>query len=93
MPSKVRLRTNFSIPRYGAEQIYLPPYISNVRELLHWVEESAGFIFVDWSGATLRDDVEVIINGKDLFFYPTRLETELKDGDVVDIQLLTLGGG
>jgi hypothetical protein len=91
MATRIRLRTNFSLPRSSADEASLP--FSKVRELLRWVEESAGFIFVDWSGGTLRKDVEVVINGKNLLFYPTRFETDLKDGDIVDIQLLTLGGG
>jgi len=41
----------------------------------------------------LRPDIEVILNGKEIWFYPGGLKTRITEGDTVDIALVPLGVG
>jgi hypothetical protein len=93
MGKKVQLRTNFSLPSRSSGEMELPPSVNTIAELLRQIGREIGFVFIDAEGVTLRRDVEVLINGKDISFLPSGLKTILKEGDLVDIALMTLGGG
>jgi hypothetical protein len=93
MGKKVQLKTNFSLRSRGSGETELPPSVNTIAELLRDIGEEIGFAFIDAEGLTLRRDVEVLINGKDISFLPSGLKTILKEGDSVDIALMTLGGG
>ena len=69
----------------------LPPSLNTIGDLLRHLGQEIGFVFIDAEGLTLRKDVEVLINGKDIAFLPSGLKTILNQGDSVD--LMTPGGG
>jgi hypothetical protein len=71
----------------------LPSSVTSIGDLLAHIGSQVDFAFVDAYREKLRPDVEVLINGKDLSFYPEGLKTPLKDEDLIDIALMTLGGG
>jgi hypothetical protein len=60
---------------------------------LSHIGKRVGFVFVDVTGKMLRKDVEVVLNGRDIWFCPAGLDTVLKEGDCVEIGQMTLGGG
>lgn len=71
----------------------LPPEVGSVEELLRFIGEEIDFVFLDAESGRLRPSIEVILNGKEIWFYPDRLQSALKDGDVLEITLIPLGGG
>jgi molybdopterin converting factor small subunit len=93
MTKKIQLKTNFSLQSRRSGAFELPPSVSTIAALLRHIGKEAGFVFIDAQGVTLRRDVEVLINGRDVSFLPSGLNTILSDGDSVDIALMTLGGG
>jgi hypothetical protein len=90
---KINLKTNFSFRTRGSSEIDLPSSVTSVGDLLRYIGGQVDFVFVDAHREELRPDVEVLINGKDLSFYPDGLKTPLREEDLVDIALMTLGGG
>jgi hypothetical protein len=93
MGKKILLKTNFSLPSRSSGEMELPPSLNTIAELLRHIGKEIGFVFIDAEGLTLRRDVEVLINGKDISFLPSGLKTILKEGDSLDVALMTLGGG
>jgi molybdopterin converting factor small subunit len=93
MAKKIQLKTNFSLRSRKSGDLELPPSVDTIAELLRHIEKEIGFVFIDADGVALRRDAEVLINGKDIAFLPSGLKTILKEGDSVDIALMTLGGG
>ena len=71
----------------------LPEGVETVRDLLGHMGSQTGFNFTDSDTGKLEMDLEIILNAKDVWFYPSALATKLKDGDTVEIYLLPLGGG
>lgn len=71
----------------------LPEGVETVRDLLEDMGSQIGFNFIDLKTGELEEDLEIIINGKEVWFYPSALATNLNDGDIVEIYLLPLGGG
>lgn len=51
------------------------------------------FAFIDTNSGELKIELEILVNGKDVWFYPTGLNTPLKDGNLLEIYLIPLGGG
>ena len=90
---KVNLKTNFSFSTGKAGNMELPPLVATIGDLLGYIGTRIDFTLVDAGHETLRPDVEVLINCKDVSFYPDGLQTVLKDGDMVDVALMPLGGG
>ena len=71
----------------------LPPLVTTIGALLGYIGSQIDFTLVDADQEKLRPDVEVLINGKDVSFYPKGLKTSLGDGDLIDVALMPLGGG
>ena len=71
----------------------LPGHVNTVRDLLIEIGGRIQFDFIDSGSGDLSDDIEITINGKEIWFYPKALDARLEDGDAVDIQLIGLGGG
>jgi hypothetical protein len=90
---KINLKTNFSFRTDGSGEMDLPSSVTSIGDLLAHIGREVDFAFVDAHRERLRPDVEVLINGKDLSFYPDGLKTPLRDKDLIDIALMTLGGG
>ncbi|MGD8984909.1 MAG: MoaD/ThiS family protein [Desulfobacteraceae bacterium] len=93
MGVKIALISNFSLGISDPENFLLPPDITSIGDLLRHVGEQMNFPFIAANADDLRRDVEVSINGKDVWFYPNALNTRLKDGDSVEVNLVPLGGG
>ena len=93
MGVKIALISNFSLGVSDPENFLLPPDIATIGDLLRHVGEQMNFPFIAANADDLRRDVEVSINGKDVWFYPNALNTRLKDGDSVEVNLVPLGGG
>ena len=55
--------------------------------------KEARFDFVDARSGDLEKDLEIQVNGKEVWFYPSGLDRPLEEGDVVEIYLMPLGGG
>ena len=93
MGVKIALISNFSLGVSDPENFLLPPDITTIADLLRHVGEQMNFPFIAASADDLRRDIEVSINGKDVWFYPDTLNTRLKDGDSIEVNLVPLGGG
>jgi len=93
MGVKIALISNFSLGISDSESFLLPPDITTIGDLLRHVGEQMNFPFIAANADDLRRDIEVSINGKDVWFYPSALNTRLKDGDSVEVNLVPLGGG
>ena len=90
---KIELQTNFGSAGLPSPEEPLPSKIKTILDLLRYMETQIGFMFVDADGMEIRQDIEVIVNGKEVWFYPAGLRTPLKDGDLVEIRMMPLGGG
>ncbi|UCB48700.1 MAG: MoaD/ThiS family protein [Deltaproteobacteria bacterium] len=93
MGVKIALISNFSLGISDSENFLLPPNITTIGDLLRHVGEQMNFPFIAADAHDLRRDIEVSINGKDVWFYPDTLKTPLNDGDSVEVNLVPLGGG
>jgi molybdopterin converting factor small subunit len=71
----------------------VPESVRTIGELLKHLGRRIDFGFVDKDGEKLRPDVEVLLNGKEIWFFPKGLKTSIEEGDSVDITLTPLGGG
>jgi molybdopterin converting factor small subunit len=93
LPMKVRLITNFSFLTADQGEFHVPISVEKISDLLTHIGKQIEFLFMDVTGKTLRKDVEIVLNGKNIWFYPRGLEMPLKEGDCIDITLTPLGGG
>jgi hypothetical protein len=93
MAVTIALISNFSLGVSESENFLLPPNVNTIGDLLRHVGEKMNFPFIAADADDLRRDIEVSINGKDVWFYPDALNTPLKDGDSVEVNLVPLGGG
>ena len=93
MGVKIALISNFSLGVSDPENFLLPADITTIANRLRHVGEQMNFPFIAADADDLRRDIEVSINGKDVWFYPDTLNTRLKNGDSVEVNLVPLGGG
>ena len=93
MGIEISLQTCFALHDPGSEKMILPEGINTVGDLLRHMGRQANFTFLDQETGEPEEDLEIILNGKEVWFYPSALDTVLKDGDRVEIYLLPLGGG
>ena len=93
MGIKVDLKTCFALPGSGSGMLDLPEGVETVGNLLEHMGVQIGFNFIDLNTGELEEDLEIILNGKEVWFYASALDTNLNDGDTVEIYLLPLGGG
>ena len=71
----------------------LPSSIRTMEDLLHHLGEAIDFVFLDRATGNLRPDIEVILNGKEIGFYPEGFQKCIQDGDSIEVTLIPLGGG
>lgn len=71
----------------------LPSAIRNVEDLLHHLGKKINFVFVDALTGKLRPDIDILLNGKEIWFYPEGIKRPIRDRDSIEITLLPLGGG
>ena len=93
METGIKLQTCFALPDSGSEVTILPEGVKTVKDFLHHVGSRIDFSFIDPVTGKLEEDLEIILNNKDVWFYPATLDTSLSDGDTLEIYLLPLGGG
>jgi len=67
--------------------------VQSVNDLLRYLGEKIDFVFLDAATGKLRPDIEVIVNGKEIWFYPEGLQKPIHDGDSIEVTLIPLGGG
>ena len=94
---RIRLKANFDIDNIFARgEIELDGQTATVRTLLdelsHKCQHRVSFIDPE-SGDVDFADYEILVNGTGCSFLPKRLDTELHDGDQVEIIMIALGGG
>lgn len=90
---KIELNNNLALRTSESREVDLPPEVRTVRDLLHYVGRGIGFDFFDRETGELEVDLEVILNGKEIWFYSGNIDTELREDDSVVIWLVPLGGG
>ena len=93
MPTTIIMKSNLSLQRVQEPNMVLPPTVQNVNELLRYLGGKIDFVFVDSVTGKLRPDIEVIVNGKEIWFYAEGLERPIHDGDSIEVTLIPLGGG
>jgi hypothetical protein len=93
MGKEIILKTCFGISGSDSNRFALPQDVKTFKDLLAHIGGKIDFNFVDPETGRVEEDLEIILNEKDIWFYPDAMGTELKDGDVVEIYLLPLGGG
>jgi hypothetical protein len=93
MAAIIKLQTCFKLPEAGSELTFLPEGVETVRDLLLHMGHQIDFSFIDPVTSSMEEDLEIILNNKEIWFYPTVLDTFLNDGDSLEIYLRPLGGG
>ena len=89
MGTKIKLQSCFAL----SEMMILPEGVETISHLLRHIGGMIDFSFMDPESGDLEEDFEVIINGKEIWFYPTTLNTPLNEGDLVELYMVPLGGG
>jgi molybdopterin converting factor small subunit len=90
---KIKLTSNCALRIQGRGDFSVPESVETIGELLRYLGRRIDFVFVDKDGDMLRPDVEILLNGKEILFFPRGLKTRIEEGDSVDITLTPLGGG
>jgi molybdopterin converting factor small subunit len=90
---KIKLTSNCALRIQGSGDFSVPESVKTIGELLRHLGRRIDFVFVDKDGEMLRPDVEILLNGKEILFFPRGLKTRIEEGDSVDITLTPLGGG
>ncbi len=93
MPTTVTMKSNVSLSRHQGRDTVLPSSVRNMEDLLRHLGEKAGFLFIDTQTGRLRPDIEILVNGKEIWFYPEGLKRVIDDRDSIEITLIPLGGG
>ena len=93
MGVSVELKTCFAADGLQSGRIALPPGVTTVKDLLVFMGKCAGFDFFDEKTRLPDKDMEVLLNGKEIWFYRSGPATSLGDGDLVEVYPLALGGG
>ncbi|HPU28988.1 MAG TPA: hypothetical protein PLM71_01550 [Syntrophorhabdaceae bacterium] len=84
---RIRIKTNF----VGSDfEIEVPTQYS-VRDILYSIMPE--FVKDSRIDEEIREEWEILVNEKDIWFYPDNLETQLKTGDLLEVYLTPLGGG
>jgi len=87
------MKSNLSLHRPQGREMVLPSSVSSIWDLLRYLGEKIGFVFVDAATRKLRPDIDILVNGKEIGFYPEGLKKPVLDGDSIEITLIPLGGG
>ena len=93
MPTIVTMKSNVSLNRAQGPDMVLPSSVKNMEDLLRHVGEKIDFLFIDAQTGILRPDIDILVNGKEIWFYPEGLRKPVHDGDSIEITLIPLGGG
>ena len=89
----IKLQTCFALAGQDSDDLALPGDVKTMLDLLAHIGGEIDYNFLDPKTNRIEDDLEIILNQKEIWFYPKALDTELKDGDIVEVYLFPLGGG
>ena len=93
MALEIHLKSIIVIPGLESDPVVLPDEVKTLRDLLNDVSRKIHFELFDPKSGDLKDDFEIIINNKEIWFHPARFETQIQNGDTVEIYMVPLGGG
>lgn len=93
MKTRIKLKTCFAVEGFESEIVDLPEGVATVADLLSYLEGLMNSRFVDPESGETEFDLEILLNHKDIWFQPMALGTLLRQGDIVEIYPLPLGGG
>jgi hypothetical protein len=93
VPITILMKSNVSLSRLQGPEMVLPPSVGNMEDLLRHIGEKIDFVFLDAQTGKLRPDIEILVNGKEIWFYTQGLKKPILDGDSIEITLIPLGGG
>jgi hypothetical protein len=93
VPTTIILKSNVSLNRPREPEMVLPSSVGNMEDLLRHIGEKIDFIFLDAKTGKLRPDIDILVNRKEIGFYPEGLKKPVLDGDSIEITLIPLGGG
>jgi hypothetical protein len=93
VPTTIVIKSNVSLNRTGGPEMVLPSSVRTMKDLLLHIGEKIDFVFLDAQTGKLRADIDIVVNGKEIWFYPEGLKKPVFDGDSIDITLIPLGGG
>jgi hypothetical protein len=93
VPTTVTMKSNISLNRAQGPDMVLPSSVKNMEDLLRHVGEKIDFLFIDARTGILRPDIDILVNGKEIWFYSEGLRKPVHDGDSIEITLIPLGGG
>ena len=89
----ISLITNLSVTSGQDDHFVLPEGVMTVKDLLEFIGEKIEFDLLKTGGNDIDEDVELIVNGRNVFASSERFQKPLGEGDIVEIYMLTLGGG
>ena len=89
----IKLRTCFALPGHSSDDLDIPEGVKTILDLITHMGGEINYNFLDPKTGRIEDDLEIILNQKEIWFHPEALNTQLEDGDIVEIYLLPLGGG
>ena len=89
----IKLQSCLALPGLESGMMTLADGIETIADLLIDLGKQIDFEFIDPASGDLVDSIEILVNEKEVWFYPSAMKTPLKDGDVVEIVLIPLGGG
>lgn len=87
------LKRNVSFSALESGEVTLPQGITTLGGLLRYLGQEKNFALIDPDSRKLATYFEILLNDKDIWFYPTGLDTSLSNGDSVHINLIPIGGG
>jgi len=90
---QIKLKTCFAIAGQDSDDLVLPEDINTIQDLISHIGDKIDYDFLDPETGGIENDLEIKLNQKEIWFYTKALNSELKDGDIVEIYLLPLGGG
>ena len=79
------------MPGLESGMMTLADGIETIADLLIDLGKQIDFEFIDPASGDLVESIEIIVNEKEVWFYPSALKTSLKDGDVVELGVEGLG--
>ena len=93
MTVHIHLKTTIVIPGLEADPTVLPEDIGTLQDLLIDIGKRIRFDLIKPASVDLKDNLEIILNGKEIWFYTAGLDTPLNNEDVVEVYMVPLGGG
>ena len=75
MGTKIKLQTCFALSGSDSEMMTLPEGVKTLSDLLKYMGREINFSFIHPESGQLEEDLEIIVNGKEIRFHPNGLDT------------------